>query len=125
MEMGAVHVYAGAWPDFDEGVRKLVQVNDLEVGVFAHEGVLYAYENRCIHQGGPVCEGVVLGRVEAVLDEERKSRGERFSETRIHLICPWHGWEYDLRDGRSATDPSVRLRKFEVVREGDEVYVVA
>jgi 3-phenylpropionate/trans-cinnamate dioxygenase ferredoxin subunit len=31
------------------------------------------------------------------------------------LRCPWHGWEFDLRDGRSVVDPErTRVRSYPV-----------
>ena len=104
--------------------RAFLNVGGHEVGVIAHDGDLFAYENRCRHQGGPVCEGLVMGKVEALLDDEMRMRGEKFSEEVIHLVCPWHGWEYDLRSGRSATDPTLMLNRYELVERDDEVYVM-
>jgi nitrite reductase/ring-hydroxylating ferredoxin subunit len=40
--------------------------------------VVYACDDTCSHQGGPLSEG-------------------RLSGTR--LTCPWHGWMYDVRTG--------------------------
>ena len=34
------------------------------------------------------------------------------------LRCPWHGWEFDIRTGRSYIDPEkLRVRAYEVVVE--------
>ena len=98
-------------------------VGDREIGVLQHAGRFYAYENRCVHQGGPVCEGRILGRVEVVLAEDKTVLGERFSDTETHLICPWHGYEYDLETGECAADRRRRLRRFEVVERGEEIYL--
>jgi nitrite reductase (NADH) small subunit len=116
-------VLVGTRADFDDGARMLVETSGIEIGVLLHDGEFHAYENRCMHQGGPVCEGTILGRVEAVLDADMKMRGEQFSEVTTHLICPWHGFEYDLRTGECAADPTLSLRRFEVVERGDEIYV--
>jgi nitrite reductase (NADH) small subunit len=36
--------------------------------------------------------------------------------------CPWHGWEFDLRSGRSLHDPDgQRVKAYTVVVEGDQV----
>jgi nitrite reductase/ring-hydroxylating ferredoxin subunit len=84
-------VLVGRRDEFAADARKIVTVGSREIGVLHYEGQFYAYENRCIHQGGPVCEGRILGRVEAVLADDKTMLGERFSDTEIHLICPWHG----------------------------------
>jgi nitrite reductase/ring-hydroxylating ferredoxin subunit len=117
-------VLIGTRADFADGGRRIVSAGSTEIGVLHHEGSFYAYENRCLHQGGPVCEGRILGKVEAVLDENRAVVGERFSTDEVHLICPWHGYEYNLITGQSAVEPHRALRRFEVVERGDEIYVV-
>ena len=101
----------------------LAVAGDVEVGVFRVDGGFRAYENRCRHQGGPVCTGEILGRYEAVLNADGTIAGERFVDAEPRLVCPWHGWEYDLATGRCAADRRYSLKRYEVsVREGD-VYV--
>lgn len=117
-------VFVGTREDFADERRLLVTLGGIEIGVIEHGGRFVAYENRCVHQGGPVCEGRVIGRVEAVLADDNTMLGERFSETETHLVCPWHGYEYDLATGRCATDRQLGLRRFEVVEKGDGIYVV-
>ena len=102
----------------------MIEVDGAEVGVFEHAGELYAYENRCLHQGGPVCEGTLIGAVETILDEQGNDCGARFSVTDTHLVCPWHGWEYDLATGRSIAHREIGLRRYEVIERDGEVYLV-
>lgn len=118
-------VRVGHRNDFEADQRKFVTVNGREIGVLHHEGQFYAYENRCVHQGGPVCEGRIIGRVEAVLADDKTMVGERFSDTETHIVCPWHGYEYDLATGECAADRRLRLRRYDVIQKGDEIYVVA
>jgi nitrite reductase/ring-hydroxylating ferredoxin subunit len=115
----------GTRRDLDQGARLVGHVGEVEVGVILHAGRLHAFENRCLHQGGPVCEGTVIGKVEAVLSDDKEMLGERFSSTEIHLVCPWHGYEYDLETGECATDRRLRLRRYEVIERDGEVYVLA
>lgn len=103
--------------------RKLVRVGDREVVVFAVDGGWCAYENRCPHAGGPVCEGRIMPRVEAEIFPTGEMGELRFSEDEFHLVCPWHGWEFDLRTGVSATDRRRRLRRFQVEEHEDGLYV--
>ena len=109
--------------DIPERGGVLAVAGGVEIGVFRVGGELHAYENRCRHQGGPVCTGEILGRYEAVLNADGTIAGERFVEDQVRIACPWHGWEYDLASGRSTADPRFALRRFDVrVRDGD-VYV--
>ena len=43
----------------------------------------------------------------------------------MHFVCPWHGYEYDLKTGACMGDRKLKLKKFDVVRRGDDIYVVA
>jgi nitrite reductase/ring-hydroxylating ferredoxin subunit len=96
------------------GTRKIVEVAGRQVGVFNVGGELFALRNRCPHQGGPLCEGRLAGRVEVAApgDEIQYSRAGEI------LRCPWHSWEYDIRTGQSWFNPDqVRVRAYEVAVE--------
>jgi nitrite reductase (NADH) small subunit len=115
---------AGDSGEFAGDDRKVVSVDGREVVVFRWRDRLYALENDCLHMGGPVGEGLLLGRVEAVLDDQRRVVGERFSEDEMHLVCPWHGWEYDIETGACAGLPRRRLRRYQAVEREGRVYVL-
>jgi nitrite reductase (NADH) small subunit len=106
-----------------EGEGVLVTVAGVEVGVFRVHGSLVAYENRCRHQGGPVCTGALLGKLEAVVGPGGTILEERFSTDELHLVCPWQGWEYDLATGENTADRRIRLRAFAVSERDGQVYV--
>ncbi|QIN80009.1 Rieske 2Fe-2S domain-containing protein [Rubrobacter marinus] len=120
----AVELFAGKAHEYGEGSRKVVRDGETEIGVFRVDETFYAYDNYCLHQGGPVCEGVIIGKVEAVLDEDGGVIEERFSYSENHIVCPWHGWEYNVVTGECATDRRMRLKRYEVVLRGGEVYVL-
>jgi nitrite reductase/ring-hydroxylating ferredoxin subunit len=103
--------------------RLLVRFDGHEVGLLARDGRVLAYENNCPHQGGPVCEGKLMPRVEAVVEADGSVLRERFVRDEIRLVCPWHGYEYDLDSGICIGDRRLRLRKWEVVTRGEDVYV--
>jgi nitrite reductase (NADH) small subunit len=112
-------------PDFADDTRYAVSLGLATVIVLRHGDRYYAFENTCAHSGGPVAEGIILPRVEAVLGPGQVCLGERFSDTEMHLVCPWHGWEYDLETGEYAGDRSAKLRKYHVVEREGKVYVLA
>jgi nitrite reductase (NADH) small subunit len=103
----------------------LIQVRDRAIGVLRVGDRLHAFENRCLHQGGPVCMGRVLGKLEEILAGDHSVIGERFSKEELHLICPWHGWEYDIETGECVADRRLRLKKYQVIVKGGDVYVLA
>jgi nitrite reductase (NADH) small subunit len=108
-----------------DGSGVLADIGDREIGVFKYKGELHAYDNRCIHMGGPVCTGEILGATRVTLDDGKRITGVRLDEDQMRLICPWHGWEYDLATGEVAHNPKIRLRRFEVTVEDGVVYVDA
>jgi nitrite reductase/ring-hydroxylating ferredoxin subunit len=123
VETDRTEYHVGSVEYLETGKRLIATIEGREVAVFAHNGVVYAYRNTCLHQGGPIGEGIIIGRVEAVLDEQKKLVREEFSDTELQLVCPWHGWAYDLETGVCAGLPDRRLRKYEVAVRDGEVYV--
>lgn len=115
--------FIGNFSDLSEDSRKLVTIAGEEIVVFRHSDTVYALENRCLHMGGPIAEGLLVGRVEGVVDEGGNQLGDRFSDDVTHVVCPWHGWEYDIASGRCAALPGLGLKKYQTdIREG-QVYV--
>ena len=39
------------------------------------------------------------------------------------LVCPWHGWQYDVATGRCLHDPDTQVRAYEVKVEDGRVWV--
>ena len=106
-----------------DGDYRVLAVGELEVGIFRLGERFVAYENRCPHYGGPVCQGRLFNRVEEIIMPDQTSRGLRFSSSRRNIVCPWHGWEFDLETGRHCGDPKYRLRPIDVRVREDRVYV--
>jgi len=117
-------LFVGKVTDIAEGDRRIVTHKGLEIGVFHWQGHFYAYENLCLHQGGPCCEGVIMHKVEDVLGPDKTWLGQTFSADEAHFVCPWHGYEYDIKTGECAGNRRLRLRAFEVVRRGTDLYVL-
>jgi 3-phenylpropionate/trans-cinnamate dioxygenase ferredoxin subunit len=69
------------------GSMRLVTAGPVDVGVYNCGGELYAIEDRCSHDDGPLCEG----------DWEP---GE------CVVVCPRHGSRFDIAGGRPLTLPA-------------------
>jgi 3-phenylpropionate/trans-cinnamate dioxygenase ferredoxin component len=83
------------------GSMRLVEWEDLEIGVFNCGGTVYAIEDRCSHDDGPLVEGE--------LDEETCT-----------VECPRHGSRFDLKTGKPITLPAyVPVDTFAVVIDED------
>lgn len=109
---------------FSDPGRKVVEIDGVEIGVFHVKGQFSAYGNVCPHMGGPVCQGKILPRVEEDMAADRKSLGFVFSKTQTNIVCPWHGYEFDIRTGRHQGNPRLRLRSLDVRVAGGEVFVM-
>jgi nitrite reductase/ring-hydroxylating ferredoxin subunit len=72
--------------------RELVAAERI-VALFNVEGTLYALDGVCPHQGGPLGQGMLAGRV---------------------VTCPWHGWQFDVADGRNQLNDRIVQPGFEV-----------
>ena len=86
-------IMVGACGDLADGDHRIVAVGELEVGIFRLGDRFVAYENRCPHHGGPVCQGRLFNRVEEIIMPDQTSRGLRFGKDR-HVVCPWHGYAF-------------------------------
>lgn len=109
--------------ELTNGGRRLIKKKDDEVGVFRVGEKVVAWHSRCAHQGGPVCQGRIFPRVLERLDENKAGLGMCYSEEETHIVCPWHGYEYDLRTGQNAGNPRLGLKPAEVVERDGNVYV--
>lgn len=108
----------GRVTDHPPGTQRTVRVGDISVGVFNVEGSFYAVLNRCPHQGGPLARGSVVGLLESSCPGEFD-----YDPSRKFVKCPWHGWEFDLTNGKSWFDPQrERVKPYEVkVERGQEL----
>ena len=74
--------------EFPPGSLKLVTAGPgVYVGVYNCGGQLYAIEDRCSHDDGPLCEG-------------------EWDEDMCRVICPRHGSAFDLRTGKPLSLPA-------------------
>jgi len=117
--------FVGKASEFKDGDRQIIRLGEDEIGIFRHEGAFYAYSNFCLHQGGPACEGLIIAGVEERLRPDKTSMGLHFSEDRMNFVCAWQGYEYDMKTGEQVADRRLKLRKYDVVQKGDDVYVIA
>ena len=68
--------------------------------------------------------GLMINRVIDVIAPDRTYQGQTFSDE-VHFVCPWHGYEYELKTGECVGDRRLKLKEYDVVRRGDDIFVVA
>lgn len=73
--------------DLPPGQARIVEWEDLEIGVFNCDGEILAIEDRCSHDDGPLAEG-------------------EFDPAACTVECPRHGSLFDLKSGRPKTLPA-------------------
>lgn len=65
-------------------------------------GEICAADNVCPHWGGPLGQG-------------RIQDGE--------IVCPWHGWQFDLKTGETRRNANVRLAIYRVIIEEEDIFI--
>ena len=85
-----------------EGAAKLVRLKGDEMAVFKNNGKLYGIQNICPHEGGQLCKGWIEGS---------------------EVVCPLHGYKFDLTTGACSTDPSLKVKVFRLITQGEQVVV--
>ena len=103
----------------DHGDRVIADLGGVEVAVFNLDGEYHAIANYCVHAGGPLCEGDLAGRHR--LDPE--TMAWEYDDDERHVLCPWHGWVFDVATGRSVDDERYAVPTYETVVEDGVVHV--
>ena len=90
--------------ELPSGEMKLIDAPEgAKIGVFNCAGTLYAIEDRCSHDNGPLAEG-------------------EFDESKCTVECPRHGSLFDLSTGRPKTLPAFQpVQTFPVEIEDDTI----
>jgi 3-phenylpropionate/trans-cinnamate dioxygenase ferredoxin subunit len=84
----------------------LVEVDDTRIALFNLNGEIYAIEDVCTHDGGPLVEGTIVNDCE--------------------VKCPRHGARFDIRSGAALSFPAIRpTQTFAVRIEGGNVLIEA
>ena len=84
------------------GTAKTIEVMEKTIALFNVGGTIFATDNTCLHQGGPLGEGELVGDV---------------------VICPWHQWEYNVRTGEVLGNSAAKVATYPVQVEGNDIKV--
>lgn len=90
--------------DLPDGGSKLVEVDYVRVALFNLEGNIFAIEDVCTHDGGPLVEGEVTNGCE--------------------VVCPRHGARFDIKTGEALSFPAFEATNtYEVKIDGDDILI--
>ena len=79
-----------------------VVVGSRVIGLFRQGDDIIAIDGLCPHAGGPLSSGHCADGV---------------------VMCPWHGWQFELESGRHCSTPQITVERFEVTIDGDDVSI--
>ena len=79
-----------------------VVVEGRVIGLFRTQEGVFAIDGVCPHSGGPLSTGYLSGTT---------------------AVCPWHGWQFDVRSGQHSTSPGVCQQTYPTILEDGKVYV--
>jgi nitrite reductase/ring-hydroxylating ferredoxin subunit len=89
--------------DLPPGTAIAVEVQGCNVALFNIGDTYYAIDDTCTHQGGPLSEGTVEGKV---------------------VTCPWHGATYDVTTGKVLGPPAPEgVTRYNVQVDGEDVKI--
>lgn len=113
-------ISAGPAEHYTPGRFRLIQAGSREIGVLRlASGEFRAVRNRCPHKAAPICQGIVGGTWPP---SAPGTLG--FSHEGRVLLCPWHGFEYDLDTGKEMFRPGAPgLRMYPVEVIDGEVWI--
>ncbi len=88
--------------DFAERQAVMCPVNGHPIGLWKVGEKFFAMEDRCPHRGALLSEGECKEGI---------------------VTCPWHAWQFDLKDGHFLENSEIKLKCFPVKVEGEDVYI--
>jgi nitrite reductase (NADH) small subunit len=95
-------IRAAKTDELPAGSVREFQVEGTTLAIANVDGKFFAINNTCLHRGGPLGEGELQGKV---------------------LTCPWHGWQYDVTNGKLLMNPAVGVACYPVEVKGEDIWV--
>ena len=84
--------------------KKCVEAGGRHLALVRLGDSCYALDNKCPHRQGQLCDGSI-----------NKDSGQ--------IVCPLHGWNFDLKTGASPYSPADKVKTFDVEERDDGIYV--
>ncbi|HVI78229.1 MAG TPA: Rieske (2Fe-2S) protein [Candidatus Acidoferrum sp.] len=81
---------------------KEFQCGSQEICVANVNGEFFAMENVCLHQGGPLGQGIIENG---------------------NVVCPWHAWAWDPKTGQAGHSKNAKLTVYPLRLENGDVLI--
>ena len=65
---------------------------------------------------------IYKGQIKTVPSAPGGPLGEGYLEGSV-VTCPWHGWQFNVIDGKDVQDPTAGVACYPTELRGDEIYV--
>ncbi len=89
--------------ELDAQSPRCVEVEGRRIALFSLGGAVYAIDDTCTHDGGPLSEGAVEGE---------------------EVECPWHGARFKIATGDACSPPAFEpVTRYDVRVTGDDVEI--
>lgn len=88
------------------GTSKVISVKGKDIALFKIDNRITALGNSCLHKGGPLAKGKI----------EKKYDG-------FYVTCPWHGWEYNISNGKAPPGYDEQQSVFDVRIINGKIFV--
>lgn len=88
--------------DIPAGTLREVQIGQKTIALANVGGKFHAISDVCLHRGGPLGQGELANSV---------------------VTCPWHGWQFDVTNGKLVQDPRMSVACYPTELRDDEIYV--
>jgi nitrite reductase (NADH) small subunit len=111
--------YVADTDSIQEGTHRIIEVEGRSIGIYHIKREFYALHNSCPHEGAELCKGPVCGTtLPSDVNEFIYGRNQEI------VRCPWHGWEFDIKTGKSLFSERVRTRKYNLVITDGQIGVI-
>lgn len=78
------------------------EVEGQAIALYKVDGKVYAIDGVCPHAGGPMAEGSLNGCL---------------------AMCPWHGWEFNVKTGQCDFNPDIAVKTYPVKEEKGDIFI--
>ena len=79
-----------------------VTVEDERIVLFRFNETVYAFKDKCPHQGAPMSDGFAKNG---------------------YAVCMYHGWQFKLKDGSFINNTTLKLKQYPVKEENGDILI--